>query len=293
MDRLDRLRTFLLIADKASFAEAARSLQISATAASRAIASLEEELGASLFYRTTRSVRLTPEGAAYRERVRLALDALEDAAGAISGEDANPRGTLVVTAPVVLGRMHVAPVVSAMLAAHADLSARLLFTDRLTRLAEEGVDIAIRIGPLADSALHTVKIAETTRVLVASPTYLAAHGEPRTLADLKSHALVAFDNFTLGGEWRFKSGSVAVTPRLLTNDVAAAMEAAINGLGLVHLLSYQTNQEAGLGKLVRVLRNEELAAVPISAVFQANRQRSANVRAFLSAMRLQLHKAAL
>jgi DNA-binding transcriptional LysR family regulator len=293
MDRLDRLRAFLVIADKASFAEAARALQISATAASRAVASLEEELGASLFHRTTRSVRLTPEGATYRERVRLALDALEDAAGAMRGEDANPRGLLVVTAPVVLGRLHVAPVVSAMLAQHTDLKARLVFTDRLTRLAEEGVDVAIRIGALSDSALHAVKIGETTRVLVASPSYLKAHGEPKRLADLQQHALVAFDNFTLGGEWRFKSGAVAVTPRLIANDVAAAMEAAIGGLGLAHLLSYQTYEPMRRLKLSCVLRSEEPPLLPISAVFQANRQRSANVRAFLAAIRARLQKAAL
>ena len=293
MDRLDRLRAFLVIADKASFAEAARALQISATAASRAVASLEEELGASLFHRTTRSVRLTPEGATYRERVRLALDALEDAAGAMRGEDASPRGLLVVTAPVVLGRLHVAPVVSAMLAQFTDLTARLVFTDRLTRLAEEGVDVAIRIGGLTDSALHAVKIGETTRVLVASPAYLKARGEPKRLADLQRHALVAFDNFTLGGEWRFNSGAVAVAPRLIANDVAAAMEAAIGGLGVAHLLSYQTYEPMRRLKLTRILRTEEPPPLPISAVFQANRQRSANVRTFLAAMRARLQKAAL
>jgi DNA-binding transcriptional LysR family regulator len=178
MDQLDTLRSFVAVAEKASFAEAARVLGVSPTAVSRGIASLEESLGVTLLRRTTRSVALTPEGEAYLERCRHVLEELDDAARALRGDKAEPRGTLIVTAPVVFGRMHMLPVIERLLRAHPALDARLMLTDRVVRLVEEGVDVAVRIAELADSALHVVRIASVRRVLVASPEYLAGRGVP-------------------------------------------------------------------------------------------------------------------
>ena len=178
MDRFEALRTFVAVADHQSFAEAARRLRISPTAASRAIAGLEEALGVTLLRRTTRSVGLTPEGAAYLQRCRIALDELDDAERSLRGEDAEPRGELIVTAPVVFGRMHILPIVTILLRAHPQLDVHLILVDRVIRLVEEGIDVAVRIADLSDSSLHAIRVAEVRRVLVASPAYLAERGVP-------------------------------------------------------------------------------------------------------------------
>ena len=159
MDRLDQLRIFAAVAERASFAEAARALGVSPTAASRGVASLEESLGVALLRRTTRSVALTPEGSAYLERCRRALDELDDAARSIRGDAAEPRGLLIVTAPVLFGRMHILPIVTRLMRAHQELDVRLSLTDRIVRLVDEGVDVAVRIAELVDSSLHAVRVA--------------------------------------------------------------------------------------------------------------------------------------
>ena len=288
MDQLQTLRLFVTVAEKASFAEAARALRVSPAAATRAVASLEAELGVALLHRTTRSVKLTPEGADYLDRSRLALDTLEEAALAVRGSGAEPRGLLVVTAPVVFGRMHIAPIVANLLRAHAALNVRLLLTDRVVRISEEGIDVAVRIADLADSALHAVKVAEVRRVLVASPAYLKARGTPREIADLHDHDLIAFDSFAPNGEWRFagpRSPALRFKPRLLTNSVETVTDAALDGLGIARVLSYQVARHIQERRLVRLFPTHEPLPLPVNLVFQANRQRSPNVRALLDAAR--------
>src|SRR5215467_13791098 len=202
MDRFEALKTFVAVADHRSFAEAARRLRISPTAASRAIADLEEALGVTLLRRTTRAVGLTPEGAAYLDRCRIALDELDDAERSLRGEDAEPRGDLIVTAPVVFGRMHILPIVTRLLRAHPQLNVNLILVDRVIRLVEEGIDVAVRIADLSDSSLHVVRLAEVRRVLVASPTYLADRGVPSGVSELLKHNLIVFDTFFINNERR-------------------------------------------------------------------------------------------
>src|SRR3974377_150391 len=203
MDRLEALKTFVTVADHRSFAEAARRLRISPTAASRAIANLDEALGVTLLRRTPRSVGLTPEGAAYRERCRIALDELDDAERSLRGENAEPRGESIVPARVVCRRMHILPIVTKLLRAHPQLDVHLILVDRVIRLVEEGIDVAVRIADLSDSSLHALRVAEVRRVLVASPAYLAEQGVPAHVSDLLKHDLIAFDNFALNSQWRF------------------------------------------------------------------------------------------
>ena len=232
MDRFEALKAFVAVAEHRSFAEAARTLRISPTAASRAIADLEQALGVTLLRRTTRSVGLTPEGATYLQRCRIALDELDDAERSLRGENAEPRGELIVTAPVVFGRMHILPIVTKLLRAHPQLNVNLTLVDRVIRLVEEGIDVAVRIADLSDSSLHVVRLAEVRRVLVANPTYLADRGVPSGVSDLLKHNLIVFDNFATNGEWRFtESGRPAIRcePRLLTNSVEAAIDAALEG----------------------------------------------------------------
>ncbi len=288
MDRLDMLRTFVAVADRASFAEAARRLRVSPTAASRAVATLEESLGTVLLRRTTRSVRLTEEGAAYLQHCRAALGELDDAALALRGDKATPSGTLVLTAPVTFGRLHILPIVTTLLRANPGLKVELTLIDRVVRLVDEGVDVAIRIGDLSDSGLHALKVAEVRRVLVASPAYLAAHGTPANVPALHDHALLSFTEIDRAQEWRFgPSGKIAIRiePRLTLNTADAAVKAAIDGLGIVRLLSYQTIDAVAAGKLVTVFDELAPPPIPVHLVYQASRRASINVRALIDAAR--------
>lgn len=284
MDRLDVLKTFVAVADRLSFAEAARHLRMSPAAASRAIAALEDELGVAVFRRTTRTVALTDEGAAYLERCRHALTELEDAGRAIRGETASPHGTLSVTAPVMFGRMHIAPVIADLMRAHPRLKVTLTLTDRNVRVIEEGIDVAVRIGELSDSSLIARQVTEVRHVLVASPGYLAAHLAPQSPGELKTHSIVALDSLMPNGEWRFETSRakpVKIEPRLQTNDVATAIDAAVRGLGIARLLSYQVIDHIAAGRLVRVLDDFALSPVPVTLLHPATRQTSANVRALV------------
>jgi len=291
IDRLDRLRLFIGVAERRSFAEAARAARVSPAVASRAIAALEAELRAPLFRRTTRAVALTQEGATYLEHARTALAELDDAARELGGAHTTPHGSLVISAPVVFGRMHILPVVNALLAEHRQLNAQLMLTDRMVRLVDEGIDVAVRIADLADSALHAIRLGEVRRVLVASPDYLARRGTPARLTDLYDHCLLAFDTFAANGEWRFGAAeklSVKLAPRLLVNSVDATIDAVLGGLGIARVLSYQVDGHIAAGRLVEVLGEHTPHPVPIHMVFQANRQRSPNVRAFIAEARARI-----
>lgn len=291
MDRILALRTFAAVARLRSFAAAARQLRLSPTAASRAVALLEDELGTPLLLRTTRSVSLTAEGATYLEACQSALEGLDDAARRIRGEDAEPHGRLVVTAPVVFGRLHVLPIVTRLLREHPRLSVQLQLADRLVHLAEEGIDAALRIGDLADSALHHVKLTQVRRVLVASPAYLALRGVPTEPLQLAGHTLIAFDNFTQNGEWRFTASgrpALRVEPRLVTNSVETAIDAAVAGLGITRVLSYQVREHLAAGRLRTMLEAFDPPPVPVSLVFSASRRGSANVNALVKAAQRQL-----
>ncbi|HET9805118.1 MAG TPA: LysR substrate-binding domain-containing protein [Candidatus Acidoferrum sp.] len=206
-------------------------------------------------------------------------------ARAVSGKSPEPRGQLVVTAPV-FRRMHIAPIVSGLLRAHSALNARLELTDRLTRLVDEGIDVAVRIAELTGSALHAIKIADVRRIGVASPAYLNEHGTPREIANLHDHSLVAFDSFASVGEWRFANPHnqvIRFVPRLLTNSIEATIDAALNGLGIARVLSYQVARHLKERKLVRLFQVLEPTPIPVNLVFQSNRQRSPNVRALVDA----------
>ncbi len=288
MDRIDRLRTFIAVAEKASFVEAARRMRISATAASRAVASLEASLGTPLLRRTTRSVRLTEEGALYLERCRAALTDLDDAALALRGDGSTPGGTIALTAPVAFGRLYILPIVTSLLRTYPALRIELTLIDRFVRLVDEGIDVAVRIGDLTDSALHARKVAEVQRILVASPEYLAAHGTPRDAAALQGHAIISFAELDRAQEWRFGPAGnimVRIEPRLVVNTADAAVDAATSGLGIARVLSYQALDAVRAGRLVTLLDALAPPSLPVHLVYQANRRTSVNVRAFIAASR--------
>lgn len=286
MDRFAALRAFVLVAEGKNFTEAAHHLRTSPTAVSRAVAQLEDQLGVALLRRTTRAVSVTPEGAVYLERCRTILDDLDDADRSVRDQGTEPRGMLVVTAPTVFGRTHILPVVTALMRQYRGLNIDLSLSDRVVRVVEEGIDVAVRIADLSDSALHAIRIAETRTALVASPDYLSERGEPSGAAQLHNHDLIVFGGLAPSNEWRFAGEgrpAVRCNPRFFTNSVEAAIEAALQGLGIARVLSYQVQDFVSHGRLKYVLETIEPPPKPVSLVFQARRQRAPNTAAFIEA----------
>jgi DNA-binding transcriptional LysR family regulator len=283
MDRLDELATLVAVLDSGSMAAAGRRLRRSPPAMTRAIAALEQRVGARLVERTTRRLAPTASGRILADQARLLLNGYADAMRAPM--DAALRGTLRVTAPVVFGRRHVTPCVLAFQAAHPDMQIELVLADRNLDLVDEGLDVAVRIGPLADSGLVARRVGAVGRLLVASPAYLAAHGTPATPADLAGHATIV--SVSRGGllEWRFREDGrervVRLTPRLVVNDVEAMLLAARSGHGIARPLSYQVAEELEAGALVRLLTAFEPAADPVHLVFSGGGLIRPAVRAFV------------
>jgi DNA-binding transcriptional LysR family regulator len=287
MDRLDSMRVFLAVASHGSFAEAARRLRLSPSAATRAVAELENQLGLVLLHRTTRSVRLTERGEIYLDSSRRILADIEASEAQARGADATPRGLLKITAPILFGRLHVLPIVNQTLQQHRDLSIRLVLSDQNVHLADEGVDLAVRIGPLADSRLKATRLGAVNRVLVASPTYLSARGLPTTPDDLAEHDIIAFESLDATNEWRFDGGrkTLRLTPRLMVNSADAAIAAAEAGLGVARALSYQVRDSVLAGRLVLLRLDPAREDLPVSLVYPPRRITSANHTAFLVAAR--------
>jgi len=288
MDRLDAMRIFAAVAEAGGFAGAARRLLISPSAATRAVASLEEELGVTLLNRTTRVVRLTERGEIFLDQCRRILEDVAAAERLARGEDGEPRGRLTITAPVCFGRLNVLPVIDRLIAAHASLSVRMILLDRVVDLIQEGIDIGVRIGPLADSALIATRVGETRRVAVASPAYLQKHGAPDAPADLKSHRMIAFESLEATREWRFgEDGKIFVRldSALAVNTADAAIAAAEAGLGVTRVLCYQAKAALAAGRLRLVLEDFAPAPVPVSLIRPAHRGASPNVNAFVETAR--------
>ncbi len=287
MDRLDAYETFLAIAREGSFTRAARRRKQSPQAVTRAIAALEDHLGVRLFHRTTRALSLTTEGAQLLPRIERLLGELGECERELSGSQSEPHGELAVTAPVAFGRLHVLPVVTDLLARHPALDINLQLFDRNVRLAEEGIDVAVRIGALPDSTLRAVRIGAVRRVIVASPAYLARRGQPIAAGDLKSHDLIASTGPRGADEWRIDGLAEprGARRRLKVNSVSAALAAARAGLGLANFLSYQVAEALAAGELVEVLRPAAPQPIPIHLLFEPARAGSAATRAFIEAMK--------
>lgn len=288
MDRFDALTAFVAVADRRSFAAAARALETSPPAITRAVAALERHLGVTLFHRSTRAVSLTDEGAALLERARKVLSELREAEQIVRGGRSVPRGQLFVTAPVVFGREHVLPTIGMLLAKYDGLTARLMLLDRNVRIVEEGIDVAVRIGRLADSALRAVTIGSVHQTIVASPAYIAEHGIPIVPADLGRHRCIAGSGVPIGNAWAFGAKGeeiVQVTPRLTIDTIDATIAAADAGTGLANVLSYQAAGAIASGRLVRVLADHAPPPMPVSLVYDAGRAAMPAVRTFIEAMR--------
>lgn len=285
MDRFDALQAFVKVADLQGFAPAARALGVAPSAVTRLVAALEAKLGVRLLQRTTRSVTLTDPGTRYLARARGILADLEEADGSVEAERAEPAGQLVVAAPLMFGRLHVAPLVCDYLVQHPNVVAELTLSDRFVNLVEEGIDIAVRLGHLADSSLIARKVGETRRIVVASPAYLKKNGVPRDPRELKSHATIRFSGLSATSDWRFrrngKDESVTLKPRFVTNSADAAIGLALRDGGLACVLAYQVAEEVKAKALKVVLTDFAPPPLPIQLVYPTSRLLSAKVRAFV------------
>jgi DNA-binding transcriptional LysR family regulator len=285
MDRLESMRLFVAVAEQQSFAAAARRLGQSAARVTRAVAALEQHLGVRLLHRTTRAVRLSEAGSAYLASAKQILSAIEEADAQAGSAQRDPTGQLTITAPLLFGRLHVAPVLIGFMKRYPRVSVRALFGDQVIDLVEQQVDVAVRIAELADSTLHVRRVGSVRRVVCASPAYLRAAGTPRHPRELKGHQTIAFSELGQRRAWTFaaegKREHIEPPARLWVNASDTAIAASVAGLGLCRVLSYQVASAVAAKQLTIVLAAHELPAVPVQVVHVEGRQAPARVRAFV------------
>jgi DNA-binding transcriptional LysR family regulator len=285
MDHFHLMSVYVAVAEEAGFSRAARRLGISPPAVTRAVHTLEHELGVKLLTRTTRQIRVTEAGSRYLEDARRILAEVAEAGEAAAGINAAPRGNLAVTAPALFGRMYVMPGIVDYLRRYPDMTVSALFVDRVVNLIDEGLDVGIRIGELPDSTMRAIRAGQVRRIVCAAPAYLKAHGIPRRPADLARHVVIAASGVSPLAEWKFsgagKPAVVRIQPRLTVTSNDAAIAAALAGFGVTRLLSYQITPHLAAGKLKIILDEFEPPPLPIHVLHREGRQASAKVRAFV------------
>jgi len=285
MDRLEAMATLLAAVEAGSLSGASRKLGMPLATVSRKVSELEAHLRTRLLNRGSRRLSLTDAGRSYVAACKRILNDIEEVERSASGEFIAPRGDLIVTAPIVFGRLHVLPVVIAFLQTYPDIDIRLTLADRVINLHEENVDIAVRIGELPDSALVATRVGSIRRVVCASPAYFAARGTPLTPGELLNHDCITFDGLASAQEWKFASPkstpSVAVRSRLTVNTAEAAIDAAIAKAGITRVLSYQIAGALRAGTLAIALEEFEPEPWPVSLVHAGSGLLPLKLRAFI------------
>ncbi|NIZ14021.1 LysR family transcriptional regulator [Phaeobacter sp. HF9A] len=284
-DRLEAMSIFVRVVDEGSLTAGARALTMPIATVSRRISELEDKLGAELLLRSPRGLTLTDTGQTYLAACRRILEEVAEAERNASGEFTAPRGTLTMTAPIVFGRLHVLPVVSAFLRAYPEVDVRLELTDRPVNLHEEHLDLALRIGPLSDSLFIARKLGEVHRIVCASPDYLAQHHTPERPGDLAQLDAITFQSLMSPSNWQFVSERGEKAPsmrsRLVVNTAEAAIDAAVDGLGVTRVLSYQAAAAIKSGRLLRLLQAFEPAPWPVHLMYEPRALIPQKLRAFL------------
>jgi DNA-binding transcriptional LysR family regulator len=280
MDRIEDIEVFVEVAGQGSFTAAARRLNRSPAAITRAIAQLEARLGVRLLNRTTRAVSLTDAGERFLDGARRVLADLGEIEQAAAGFGAAPRGELAVTAPILFGRLHVLPLVTQFLAQFPDVTVRLMLLDRPVDLVEEGIDAAVRIGTLADSSAIAMRLGHLRRVTVAAPDYLERRGTPASPEELAAHDVIVFGGIG-GPQWEFAGKAVRLAPRLTVTTAEAAIDAAASSIGMTRLFSYQAVDALARGIVVRVLTSYERDEIPVHLLYPGGAHRPPKLRAFV------------
>ena len=271
MDRLESMAILVASVEEGSFSAAGRKLGVPLPSVSRKVADLEAHLKMQLLVRSTRKLALTEAGATYFAACKRILEEVDGAEAQAAGEYTAPRGELALTAPIVFGRLHIVPIVNAFLSRFSEINVRMTLSDQNANIVDDHIDMAVRIGELPDSALIATRVGSIRRVVCGSPAYFAAHGAPKTPDDLARHQCVAFSAMGLGASWMFKTRGrrlkfIAPSCRLQINNAEAAIDAAIAGVGLTHVLSYQVVRAVSEKKLKIVLRDFEPPPIPIHFV---------------------------
>ena len=285
MDRLEAMSAVLAAVEAGSLSGASRKLGMPLATVSRKVSELEAHLRTRLVTRTSRRLILTEAGRSYIAACKRILDDIREAERAAAGEYSAPRGELIITAPIVFGRLHVLPVVLEFLKTYPEIDVRLTLADRIVNLQEDHVDLAVRIGELPDSSLVAMRVGSIGRVVCGSPAYFAERGTPKGPDELRKHDCITFNGLTSPEAWIFPSGkgniSVAVHSRLIVNTAEAAIDAAITGLGITRVLSYQVADALRTGALLLALREFEPPPVPVSLVHAGQGRLALKLRAIL------------
>lgn len=287
MDKLTSMRVFERVAKAGSFVGGARELNISRAMATKHIMFLESELRTRLFNRTTRSLSLTDMGVSYLERCSQVLLDIEDMESAITHLQTEPRGTLKISAPPVIGATHITRAVAEFLKIYPDLNVEMILQSKSSHadLIEDGIDIAIYLGDLDDTSMVARKLASSSMIVCGSPEYLEKHGIPKTPEDLANHSCLVNWASAPQDKWKFKTPTgfttVNVSGKMQTNVAEANRVAALNGLGLVVIATYVVRRDVEKGKLKTVLEDYALPPLDIHAVYPHRKYLSAKVRCFL------------
>lgn len=294
MDRFQEMQIFLAVAEEEGFAAAARRLNISPPSVTRAIAAMEERIGTQLLSRTTRSMHLSEAGQRYLEDCRRILGEVDEAEEAAAGSYSTPCGHLTVTAPVLFGELFVAPILTDYLDQFPRVHLNALLVDRVVNMADEGVDVAIRIGHLHETAQQAIQVGEVRQVVCAAPAYLDVHGRPRHPGELSAANIVMSSASHLLSDWQFVNDGNALSFRFDPRLVVTANQAAINvarlGWGITRVLSYQVASHLADGGLEVVLRDFEPPALPIQVVYQKSNRVPAKVRTFVDFLAERLRR---
>jgi DNA-binding transcriptional LysR family regulator len=286
MDRLATMEAFVKVAETKSFSEAARRLRSSKSLVSRQISALEAELGVRLLQRTTRSLTLTEEGRSYHAEVTRILADIEVANAAVTQSKVAPRGRLRVSAPMSFGILHLAPILPRFLARFPEVELDLSLNDRYVDLIDEGFDLSIRVGRLAESSLVARRLAPFRMILCASPDYLSRHGTPKAPEELKQHQCLCYSTNSLTPEWRLQKpdGSpwpVQIAGHLHANNGDVLRVAAIEGAGIAYLPSFIVGADLQAATLVSLMPDFVPQDAAIYAVYPNSRHLSPKVRAFI------------
>ncbi|MEM0942353.1 MAG: LysR family transcriptional regulator [Pseudomonadota bacterium] len=294
MKNLSNIAAFVQVAQASGFAAGAARLGISTSAASKAVTRVEEELGVKLFHRTTRSVTLTAEGERFLEGARRLLADAEALTAEITDTLDTPRGPLVISAAAAFGRVWLTEKVLAFMAAYPKVVVELKFEDRQIDLAAEGIDVAVRIGELNDSASIVARKLFDDRIeTCASPAYLAEHGRPERLSDLEAHRVIHYRIANTGRFFPFmtlEGGEVqrrAFEPAFVANSVDALCQGAVNGVGIAQLPTFLAAPEFRSGRLERVFPAQNAAKMPYSIIYLERRLVSPRIRAFVDFLKAQ------
>ncbi len=285
MDRLDAIKIFVRVVESGSFSAVARELGVGQPAISKQVASLEAHLGAQLLMRTSRNLSLTEAGRDFYESVSRLIGDLEAAESRVGRGQASPSGMVRVTAAHAFSRQYVVPRLPEFLARYPDISVEMLVSERTSNLVEEGIDLAIRNGALADSSLVARKIGSTPVILVASIDYLAQHGEPLKLSDCDNHHAVLFVSQDGPRPWKLdgRLGPVSYQPRsrFRANEGEQMREAVLAGLGIAQVPFWLFQRDLAAGAVRRILMDYEPEPLPISVVRPAGRQMAGKVSVFI------------